>query len=99
LSGNGNIHNESREEAYYVASNIPIFLKMLNLFTVSINISPLSSAETIFGQAGNQKIIKFRFAPKVPSFCIHQKCSMGVWSLHILYLLNLNGGFGASPQR
>jgi len=29
---------------------------MLNLFAASINISPLSGAETIFGQGGDQKI-------------------------------------------
>jgi len=28
--------------------------------------------------------IKFNFAPKLPSICINQKCSMGVESLHIL---------------
>jgi len=45
------------------------------------------------------KTIKFRFAPKLPNICIKQKCSMGVWSLRILYSLNLNGGLGVSPQR
>jgi len=30
------------------------------------------------------KIIKFRFASKLPSNCINQKCSKGVGSLHIL---------------
>jgi len=44
---------------------------MLNLFATSINISPLSGAETIFGQRGGRKykIIKFCFAPKLPSIC------------------------------
>jgi len=38
----------------------------------------LSDGKTIFGQEGDQKyrIIKFRFAPKLPS--INQKCTMGV---------------------
>jgi len=74
---------------------------MLNLFAASINLSPLSSAETIFKQRGDRKykIIKFRFVPQLPSICINQKCSVGVWSLHIFYSLNLNGGLGASSQR
>jgi len=72
---------------------------MLNLFAASINISPLSGAETIFEQEGDQKFkrIKFHFAPKLPSICINQKCSMGVESLHIFYSLNLNGSLGAKP--
>jgi len=38
---------------------------MLNLFAATINISPLSGGETIFGREGikKYKIIKFRFAP------------------------------------
>jgi len=73
---------------------------MLNLFAASINISPLSDTEAIFGQGGGRKyeIIKFRFVPKLPSICINQKCSMGVGSLHILYSLNLNGIWGRAPS-
>jgi len=41
---------------------------------------------------------KFRFAPKFPSFGINQKCSIGVGSLHIFNLLNVNGGQGGAPQ-
>jgi len=67
------------------------------------NYQLLSGGETIFGQGGDQKIqykiIKFRFALKLPSICINQKCSIGVGSLHILYSLNPNGDLGASPQR
>jgi len=73
---------------------------MLDLFAASINIRPFSGAKTIFGQKGDQKykIIKFRLAPKLPSFCINQKFSMGVWSLHILYSLNLTGVWGRAPS-
>jgi len=54
------------------------FLKMVNLFVASINISPFSGAETIFGQGEGRKykIIKFHFAPKLPSIGINQKRSM-----------------------
>jgi len=74
---------------------------MLNLFAAFINISLLSGTETIFGREGikKYKIIKFRFAPKLSSLCINQKCSIGVGPLHILYSLNLNGGLGASHKR
>jgi len=51
LSGIDNIHNE----AHYVASNIPIFEKLLNLFLASINICSLSSAGSIIGQGGGRK--------------------------------------------
>jgi len=99
LSGSDNIYNEAHD----VASNIPIifFRKILNLYAASININPFSDAETIFGQRGysKYKIIKFYFAPKLPSICINQKCSNEVGSLHILYSLKLNDGLGASPQR
>jgi len=90
------------KEAHYVASNIPIFLKNAEFVYSVDNINPLSGGEMIFGQGGDQKykIIKFRFAPKLPSFCINQKCSMEiVGTLHIVYSLNLNGGLRASPQR
>jgi len=71
-------------------------LKNAEFVAALLNISPLSGAETIFGHGRNQiyKIIKFRFAPKLPSICINQKCLMGVGSLHILYSLNLPPAFG-----
>jgi len=56
------------------------FLKMLNLFATSINIGPLSGAETNFGHGGSRKykIIKLHFAPKLASiYTLHEpKCSM-----------------------
>jgi len=60
---------------------------MLNLFVASINISHLSNAGMVFGQRGGRARkhkYKFHFVPKLPSFCINQKCLMAVRSLHIL---------------
>jgi len=73
---------------------------MLNLFVASINISPLSGVRTVYGQEGAEPgniYYKFYFAPKWPSICFNQKCSIWVGSLHILYSLNLNGGLGVRP--
>jgi len=57
---------------------------MRNLLAALLNISHLSGGEVIFGHGMDQnyKLIKFRFAPKLPSICINQKCSIGVGSLH-----------------
>jgi len=50
------------------------FLKNAEFVCSVDNISPLSG-EKIFEQGGDQKykIIKFRFAPKLPSICFNQK--------------------------
>jgi len=36
------------------------------------------------GRGQSQKTYQFHFAPKLPSICINQKCSMSVGSLHRL---------------
>jgi len=46
-------------------------------------IDTTSGAETFFWRGGEQKTlkcIKFRFAPKLLSICINQKCLVGVGS-------------------
>jgi len=69
LSGNDNIHNE----AHYVVSNITFFLKNAEFDAASINISPLSLSvvqKRFLDSEIKYKIIKFCFAPKLPSICI-----------------------------
>jgi len=91
------------KEAHYVASNIPIFFLKNAEFACSVDkYQPPPSVEQkrfLYREGIKKyKIIKFRFAPKLPRFSINKKCSMGVWSLHILYSINLNGSLGANPS-
>jgi len=57
LSGNDNIHNE----AYYVAINITFFWKMLNLFSVSKNISPPRPSVTLERFLDKEEGKKYKF--------------------------------------
>jgi len=71
---------------------------MLNLFVASINISSFNGAETFFctGREAEPENIKykFHFAPKVPSICINQKCSMGVESFAHSLVIESKREFG-----
>jgi len=71
---------------------------MVNLFVYVNKYQPHSVARKRFLDREEARKYKFRFAPKLPSFCINQKCLMGLGSLHIFYLLNLNGGLKAEPS-
>jgi len=89
LSGIDNIYNEAYLEQ---RSNTPFF----NVeFICNVDKrQPLSMVqERSLDREGVENIkYKFCFALKLPIICINRKCAMGVGSLHILKLLNLNGG-------
>jgi len=54
LSGIDNIHNE----AHYVVSNIPFFLKNVEFVCSVDKYQPLSGAETIFGRGWGAENLK-----------------------------------------
>jgi len=75
-----------------VASNITFFEKKAGFICSSDKYQPHTVPRGRFLDRKGSIKYKFCFAPKFPSIYINQECSMGVGSLQIFYLLNLNGG-------
>jgi len=67
-----------------------IFFKIPNLFAALVNISPSVVQKRFLDKEEGRKykIIKCYFAPKLPSICINQKCSMEVGYLILCSLFN-----------
>jgi len=72
---------------------------MIYLFAVSINISPLSGAKTIFGQGRGQKIKnKVLFFPKSPSILHQPEMFSGSRAFaHSLFIESKLGSGGEPP--